>query len=338
MNTQSTYAIEIEGLTKRFPRLKRYREMLTHPFKQEVITALRGVDLQVGRNELFGLLGPNGAGKTTLIKILCTLMLPNEGWAKVNGYDISQYGRQVRRSIGYVVNEERSFYWRLTGRQNLDFYATLNNLTPTQAKKRIGQVLDITDLVQNADKMFKDYSTGMRQRLAIARGLLSEPEILFMDEPTRSLDPALAQQLREFVLQEIIERQGKTVFFSTHNLSEAKICHRIAVLHQGKIRICGTMQDIRGLTTKKRYLIKLHQNGFDYHKVILSLPYVLGITKLKPEPCSPYVSLEVDIDEKQGSMWQLAEKIVGSGGRLEACHPQDISLEEAFAQLTAGDE
>ena len=338
MNTQSKYAIETEGLTKRFPRLKRYREILLHPFKREVITALRGVDLQVGRNELFGLLGPNGAGKTTLIKILCTLMLPNEGWAKVNGYDIFKNGRQVRRNIGYVVNEERSFYWRLTGRQNLEFYATLNNLAPAQAKKRIGEVLEVTGLLQHADKMFKDYSTGMRQRLAIARGLLSEPEILFMDEPTRSLDPTLTQQLHDFILEEIIERQGRTVFFSTHNLSEAKICHRIAILHEGKIRMCGTMQQIQGLTARKRYLIKLHQNGFNYRKAILSLPFVQGITELKSEPSSPYLPLEVDIDEAQGSMWQLIEKVVSSGGRLEACHPKELSLEEVFTQLTAGNE
>ena len=334
MNTQTTYAIEVQGLTKRFPKLKRYREMLFHPFKREVITALRGVDLQVGKSELFGLLGPNGAGKTTLIKILCTLMLPNEGTASVNGYDIFQHGKRIRRTIGYVVNEERSFYWRLTGRQNLDFFATLNNLALAQAKKRISQVLEITGLVQEADKMFKDYSTGMRQRLAIARGLLGEPEILFMDEPTRSLDPVVAKQLRDFVLQEIIQRQGRTVFFSTHNLAEAQICQRIAILHQGKIRICGTVQHIRGLTPQKRYLLKLHQNGLNYQKIILSLPFVKKVTELRPEPHSPYLPLEVDIDEKQGSMWQLVERVVSTGGRLEACHPQELSLEEVFSQLT----
>ncbi len=284
---------------------------------------------------MFGLLGPNGAGKTTLIKILCTLMLPNEGTALVNGYDIFQHDKQIRRSIGYVVNEERSFYWRLTGRQNLDFYAVLNNLTPTQAKKRINLVLEITGLSPHADKMFKDYSTGMRQRLAIARGLLAEPDILFMDEPTRSLDPTLAQQLRDFIQQDIIKRHGKTVFFSTHNMTEAQMCQRIAILHQGKIQTCGTIQHVRGLTPKKRYLLKLHQNGFDYHKIILSLPFVEKINVLKPEAGSPYLPLEIYINEQQGNMWQLIEKLVCAGGRVEACHPQELSLGELFSQLTS---
>ncbi len=337
MHTQSKYAIETQGITKRFPKQKRYREMLRHPLRREEITALRGVDLQVGQNELFGLLGPNGAGKTTLIKILCTLMLPNEGAALVNGYDIFQHEKQIRRSIGYVINEERSFYWRLTGRQNLDFYAVLNNLAPVQAKKRINLVLDVTGLLPQADKMFKDYSTGMRQRLSIARGLLTEPEILFMDEPTRSLDPVVAQQLRDFVKQDIIKQHGKTVFFSTHNLAEAQMCQRIAILHQGTIRTCGTVEHVRGLTPKKRYSLKLRQNGFDYRKTILSLPFVKTIDELKPEAGSPYLELEIYIDEQQGDMWQLIERIVTSGGKVEACYPQETSLEEVFSQLTAKD-
>jgi ABC-2 type transport system ATP-binding protein len=335
MDIQPPYAVEAYGITKRFPKLKRYREMLLHPFKREEIIALRGVDLLVGRNELFGLLGPNGAGKTTLIKVLCTLMLPNEGRAKVSGYDIFQHGKEIRRRIGYVVNEERSFYWRLNGRQNLEFFATLNNLSPAQAKRRIDQVLEVTGLGQDADKLFKDYSTGMRQRLAIARGLLTDPEILFMDEPTRSLDPSSAQHLRQFILEEIIQRRGKTVFFSTHNLAEAEMCQRIAILHQGRVKICGTLQHILGLTPSRRYLIKLHRNGFNHREALLSLPFVERVSELKPDSCSPYLPLEVDINERQGSIWQLIEKVVGAGGRLEACHPQELSLEEVFSRLTS---
>jgi ABC-2 type transport system ATP-binding protein len=337
MKIQSPYAIETCGLTKSFPKLKRYRELLLHPFRQEWITALRGVDLQVGHNELFGLLGPNGAGKTTLIKILCTLMLPNEGWAKVNGYDIFQQGKQIRRTIGYVVSEERSFYWRISGRQNLEFFATLNNLSPAYAKQHINKVLEITGLGQDADKLFKDYSTGMRQRLAVARALLTDPDILFMDEPTRSLDPTSAQHLRDFVLEEIIQCRGKTVFLSTHNMAEAQLCHRIAILHKGRIKACGTVEQLRGLTSDKRYLIKLHQNGFNYREVMLSLPFVKHAAELKSEPHSPYLQLEVSIDEQRGSVWQLIEQVVGTGGRLEACQPLEGSLEEVFSRLTAED-
>ncbi len=334
MNKDSKYVISACGLTKNFPKLKRYREMLLHPFKKEEVVALRGVDLKIAEGELFGLLGQNGAGKTTLIKILCTLMLPNEGDASINGYDIFKHARQIRRSIGYVVSEERSFFWRLNGKQNLNFFAALNNLNSVDTKKRVKQVLEITGLTADAERTFKDYSTGMRQRLAIARGLLTDPKILFMDEPTRSLDPVSAQSLRDFIINDLITHREKTVFFSTHNLSEAKICQRIAILHQGKIKICGTVGQILGIAQKKRYLIKLHQNGFDYNEVISSLSFVKGIKPITKDLNSAYLHLEINIDKQQGDIWRLIEKIVSAGGKLEGCHPLEVSLQEVFSQMT----
>jgi ABC-2 type transport system ATP-binding protein len=230
-----SHIIETFDLTKRYPQIKRYHEIVIHPFQKREITALDGVNIRVKRGEVFGLLGPNGAGKTTLIKTLCTLLLPNEGRALVNGYDIVKEEREVKRCIGYVVNDERSFYWRLTGRQNLGFFAMLNNLTPDRANRRIDEVLQLVGLEANGDKRVKDYSTGMKQKLAIARGMLSDPEVLFLDEPTRSLDPMIAKSLREFIRRNIAEGQGKTVFLSTHNLGEAEeLCDRLAIIDRGK--------------------------------------------------------------------------------------------------------
>ena len=186
------------------------------------LIALKDINIRVNKGELFGLLGPNGAGKTTLIKILSGLILPNQGNAYVSGYDLARDGKQARRVVGYVVSEERSFYWRLTGRQNLKFFAILNNLSLSEAKYRIDEVIALTGLDDAADRMFKDYSSGMKQKLAIARGLITHPQILLMDEPTKSLDPLAAMNLRRLIKENIVGENKKTVFLATHNLSEAE--------------------------------------------------------------------------------------------------------------------
>jgi len=204
------------------------------------------INLQVREGEVFGLLGPNGAGKTTLIKILCTLIFPSAGTARVNGYDVLKESKKVRESIGYVTTDERSFYWRLTGRQNLEFFANLHNYYSSRARERVFELLEIVNLENRADDPFLSYSAGMKQRLAIARGLINDPRVLFMDEPTRSLDPKAAQSARDFISSYIIREQEKTIFLSTHNLSEAEqLCNRIAILDEGKIKIAGSPQELK---------------------------------------------------------------------------------------------
>lgn len=238
-----TSAIRVQGLKKSYPVVKRYREILLHPFRRKWVRALNGIDLDVRPGECFCLLGPNGAGKTTLIKILSTLVLPDEGNAFVNGHDVSREPNKIKSSIGYAINDERSFYWRLTGRQNLDFFAALNGLHSAQKRKKIEEVLNLTGLQEAADLRFNTYSTGMRQMMAFARVLLNEPKILFVDEPTRSLDPQAAQKIRKFLREDMVGKQGRTVFWATHNLAEARDCaHELAVLDKGKIKAIGTVE------------------------------------------------------------------------------------------------
>jgi ABC-2 type transport system ATP-binding protein len=160
---------------------------MRHPFSREEVTAVQDADIAVEQGELFGLLGPNGAGKTTLIKLLSTLIVPTAGTAKVNGHDLREQPK-IKASIGLVTGDERSFYWRLTGRQNLEFFAGLNGFSADKAARRIDEVLEMIDLTDRAEERFQTYSTGMKQRLSLARGLLHDPPILFMDEPTKSLD------------------------------------------------------------------------------------------------------------------------------------------------------
>jgi ABC-2 type transport system ATP-binding protein len=235
-----TFAIETQHLCKTFkgtPGWRRSQSGLRTP-------AVDDVNLTVPSGELFGLLGANGAGKTTLVKILCTLILPDGGAATVAGHDLSE-AAAIRQAAGLVVSDERSFYWRLSARRNLAFFAAMYDLRGAQAETRIRQVLELVDLSPIADKPVSVLSAGMRQRLAIARGLLHQPSLLFLDEPSRSLDPVATTRLHELV-RTLNEDQGVTIFLITHDLAEAeKLCHRVALMHLGRIQVIGRPQDLR---------------------------------------------------------------------------------------------
>lgn len=233
--------IETRGLKKRFPIVKGYKEIFLHPTKRRYVEALRGIDMVINPGELFCILGPNGAGKTTLIKILTTLLLPDDGEALVGGVDVRKEPDRVKRLAGFALTTERSFYYRLTGYQNLKFFGYLNGIGDLSSN--VERVLELTRLRQVANQRFATYSTGMRQMLGIARALLTDPSLLFFDEPTKSLDPVSASRMREF-LKELI-KDGKTVFLATHNLEEAKnLADRIAIIDKGKIAAAGTIPQI----------------------------------------------------------------------------------------------
>jgi ABC-2 type transport system ATP-binding protein len=219
--------------------------MLFRPFDRRWVTALDGVNLQVGQGEIVGLLGPNGAGKTTLLKILCTLLLPTDGRAAVNGHDVVQAPRSVRRAVGYCLDTERSFYHRLTGRQNLAFFAALNNLGSQQTPARIAEVLGMVGLNGAAGEPFMTYSKGMQQKLGLARALLTDPAVLLLDEPTKSLDPGAAGEFRRFLRSILMGRLGKTILLVTHSLEEARLCcDRLAIMHQGRIIFQGVWPEV----------------------------------------------------------------------------------------------
>ena len=188
------YSIETRDLTKSFVLYRGFLDAIRRSGNRDILTTLDRVNIKVQEGEVYGLLGPNGAGKSTLIKILCTLILPSEGEAYVNGYDVVKEGQQARESLGFVTTDERSFYWRLSGRENLQFFATLYNLPQSVVRSRTEELLDVVRLKHRADEPFYSYSAGMKQQMAIARGLLNDPAVLFMDEPTRSLDPGAARR------------------------------------------------------------------------------------------------------------------------------------------------
>jgi ABC-2 type transport system ATP-binding protein len=212
--------------------------------KRVEVEAVRGVSFEVAEGELFGLLGPNGAGKTTTIKMLITLLLPTAGTARVLGYDVATDAREVRKRIGYVFGGDRGLYERLPAVDNLRYFAELYGVPPGAQRKRIDELLELVGLKGREKERVEGYSRGMRQRLHIARGLLHDPPVVFLDEPTIGVDPVGARDLRATIAS--LVDSGKTVLLTTHYMFEADaLCDRIAVIAHGRIVAEGTPAELK---------------------------------------------------------------------------------------------
>ena len=328
-------SVEAQHLFKTYPQRQTLRDVL-HLKGLKRVTVLEDVSFQVDRGQLFGLLGPNGAGKTTLIKIFCTLVLPDAGTAFVRGLDVSREGKAVRRSVGYVIGDERSFYWRLTGRQNLKFFATLNNLSAAEADRRIQDLLRLTGLDTHADRLFKDYSTGIRQRLAVARGLLRDPEILFLDEPTRSLDPVASHDLRCFIRERLVEECKRTVVVSTNDMQEAaQLCQRFAILHGGRVRACGSLAEIRrSLRVKEGYLLRLHgPRGHVLDVLRRVLPGEEVSILPSPEVFDDGLLFKVRLSVGKDDISEVIHALVEANTKVQGCWREEMPLDEMFRRL-----
>jgi ABC-2 type transport system ATP-binding protein len=272
-----------------------------------------------------------------LIKMLCTLILPTSGTARLEGYDIIREPEQVRRLVGLVNCEERSFFWRLTGRQNLEFFAALWGLPPGQAHTHIEALLTLVNLSDAADRRFAGYSTGMRQRLSIARGLLGMPPILFMDEPTRSLDPISAQELRTFIKGQLVDTLGRTVVLVTQHLEEAEaLCDRIAVMNRGRVIFCGTVTQLRGrIRAEHLYDIQLGNLSFRNLKDLRSVPGVVRFNYAAVNPTRTTLTVMLDGDE--GALSRVLSFILNKGGNVLSCQFRELALQEAFVDLIEED-
>lgn len=212
--------------------------------KRASMPAVNKLSLKIEDGQIFGLLGVNGAGKTTTVKMLCTLLEPTFGWATVGGYDVVRQAGEVRSIINMIAGGERMLYWRLTGRENLNYFADLYDVDRSVAQKRIDSLLDMVGLTDSANQRVEQYSKGMKQRLHIARGLINDPRYLFLDEPTIGLDAPIAREIRR-----VIKRLNKAILFTTHYMDEAEeLCDEIAILHKGEIVERGTADQL-----KRRY-------------------------------------------------------------------------------------
>lgn len=237
------YIITVEGLVKRFAEL----------------VAVNNISFRVAPGEIFGFLGPNGAGKTTTINILCTLSKPTSGRATINGFDVVRQQGQVRQSIGLVF-QDPSLDERLSGLQNLRFHALVYNVPASIREQRIERVLKMMELWDKRHGDVRTYSGGMKRRLELARGLLHDPRVLFLDEPTIGLDPQTRKRIWEYIL-EMRRRDGTTIFLTTHYMDEAEKADRIAVIDHGKLVAMDTPEKLKNMVGKDIVSVKTDDNS-----------------------------------------------------------------------------
>src|SRR5437870_2618523 len=296
--------------------------------KTKEIEAVRGVSFAIEKGELFGLLGPNGAGKTTTIKMLITLLLPTSGSARVLGLDVVRDAREVRRRTGYVSGGDRGLYERRPALDNLRYFAELYAVPPRQQRRRIAELLELVGLTGREKERVEGYSRGMRQRLHIARGLLHDPPVVFLDEPTIGVDPVGARELRKTIAA--LTEAGKTVLLTTHYMFEADdLCDRIAVINKGEIVAEGTPRDLKAIVAD-RTVIEIEAFGVN-EDAIERLRKAPGVTSVSVEEREQAQVLLV----QSAKGLELTQTLLGmlDGATIGRVAAREPTLEDAYVAL-----
>lgn len=336
------WAIETVDLVKKFARREPDPSNGTQkhgiwPFTRKPAkswaTAVDGVNLQIYPGEVFGLLGPNGAGKSTTIRMLCTLLEPTSGTARVNGYDVTHQANLVRQNLGTVLAGERSIYWKLTGRENLEYFAALYHIPPEVAKRRIDELLARMELNGKANELVEKYSTGMKQRIVLSRALLARPPILLFDEPTLGLDPQAARMVRELVLE--LKAEGHTILLTTHYMEEAdQLSDRIGIIDQGKIIALGTPSELKHQIRQKD-VIHLEVSGWK-SEIEGQLRQVAAVENLTTRHTGVESIYEISLQSSNSRavLPGIIERVNRNGTHLVNMKIDEPSLEDVFIQLT----
>ena len=314
-------AIDVEGVSRVF-RISSEKEIL----------ALDDVSLHVEEGEVFGLLGPNGAGKTTLIKILATLLFPSSGRAFIAGYDVVKEPSKVRRLINLVSGGETPGYGSITTRENLWFFSQLYGLPNEEARKRIAKLSEDFALQEYLNTRTHKLSTGYRQRLNLARGLINDPKVLFLDEPTVGLDVITAKRIREIVRSRVKNDAGNTILMTTHYMVEAdQICDRIAIIDRGKIIALGTPAELKRMVSKQ-IIVSIETQPIDGGmNFISSIAGVNGYSQAD-EPSTGRTKLKLVLKE-EGALQDVIQAVSSRGGRIFEMVKSEPTLEDVYIAL-----
>ena len=301
--------IETEGLTRVFGST----------------TAVEGLTLSIREGEVFGFLGPNGAGKTTTVRMLCTLIAKTKGMARVNGLDISDPNEAMKiRQIVGLLPEAPGLYERLSAYRNLDFYAKLYGLDEIQRRESIERFLKLLDLWERREDSVATFSKGMRQKIVIARALLHDPLVLFLDEPTAALDPEAAKTVRDFILE--LRKERRTIFLNTHNLDEAgRVCDRIGIIRTKLIAV-GTPNELSDRLWKRNTVVNLVSLEDNVVEAVKRLDVVQNLRASNN-------SLICEVDNPEEANPYIVEAIVKAGGRIRSVGELQRSLEDVYLKL-----
>jgi len=321
-------AIEADALTKIYPAQRSLLGSL-----QPEKCAVDSVSLRVDEGEIFGLVGPNGAGKTTLIRMLSTMVVPTSGSARVGGFDVIANEREVRSLVGVVSSNERSFYWRLTGRENLRFFARLHQVPERQIDSWRDELIALLGLQEIADRRFDQYSTGEKQRMAIARGLLTQPKVLLMDEPTKGVDPVGAAELIELIQGMVLRLWNPTILVTSHNLFEIeRLCGRVALMNCGRLVALGRVDELRASVRRSdRYVIRV--SGLSLAALDGMAIETGGFVSSATTARSGTIEMEVNFPLESAGFARLVRRIVEAGGELVSCTQRTATFEEAFHEV-----
>jgi len=319
-------AIEISNLKRQF---KTTIGVIKRQTKE--VVAVDGISFDIHAGELFGLLGPNGAGKTTTIKMLTTLLIPSSGTATIMGLDVVKDAEKIRPRIGFIFGGERGLYWRLSGLDNLRYFATLYYVDAKVAKKKIPELIELVGLKGREKEKVEGYSRGMRQRLHIARALLHDPEVLFLDEPTMGLDPVGAREMRMTIRD--LQSAKKTILLTTHYMFEADaLCERIAVINKGKIVALNTPEKLKH-TVQDLSVVEIEIFGIppEFLEKVRKLGFVDSVVV---ETHNQRQILLVHTPQGPSAISDIVEAL--NGLRLGKIVTREPTLEDAYVRLVGG--
>ena len=318
------HVVEVRDLRKEFD----FRYGIS---KRRYVLAVESLSFEISKGEVFSLLGPNGAGKSTTIKMISTLISPTSGDAIIAGHSVIEEPEKVRECTGVMLAGERSMYWKLTARENLEYFSTLYHIGPDLAKKRIEELLELVSLKEHADRRVETFSTGMRIRLSFAKALLNDAPVILLDEPTASLDPQAARSVRESILN--LKEQGKAILLTTHNMEEAdRLSDRVGVIDHGKLIAIGSPSQLkRAYAESRTFRIRL-MNPRGVQEALSSVTGVESIVQTSESPSES--TFEVTTESGMDIGNSILRSLARENMQVENFNLVEPTLEDVFIKLT----